>query len=124
MSSQHHQYEMQMRAERDRREEYRAAEMMREREMRVAEMQAQQQQQREQELRLRDMHAAAADLRDMQQYGRPAPVDYHNQPPPEFRGELRGAPPPPQQDHRGVDLRRQLRPHEGYPPGPGDRRYG
>lgn len=42
----------------------------------------------------------------------------------DFRGELRG---PPQGDPRGdpraVDpLRRQLRPHEGYP-GPGDRRY-
>lgn len=43
----------------------------------------------------------------------------------EFRGELRGPPPQgdPRGDPRAVDpLRRQLRPHEGYP-GPGDRRY-
>lgn len=53
----------------------------------------------------------------------------------EFRGELRGGPPPPppqQQQQQQADLRvdpradplrRQLRPHEAYPPGPGDRRY-
>lgn len=114
MSSQH-QFEMQVRADRERlrENEYRNAEMMREREMHVQ----QQHQQREQEqLRLRDM--------EMHQYGRPAPGDYHNPPPPEFRGELRGAPPQQPQDLRGVDLRRQLRPHEGYPTGPGDRRYG
>lgn len=123
--SQHH-YEMQMRVDRDRHQEYRAAELREQEAQRMREIQ-----QREQELlRMRDMHPTA-DLRDMREYGRPGPADYAHQPG-EFRGELRGAPPPPPQqqqqqqpqDPRSVDLnlRRQLRPPD-YPPGPERPRY-
>lgn len=120
---------------------------MRENQMRESQMR--ENQMRDRDMREREMRAAE-DLRAMREGMRPGghrgdeypPMDPRGRGHPvvelrpefggaEFRGELRGGPgpgPPPQQQQQQADprvdpLRRQLRPHEAYSPGPGDRRY-